>query len=337
LTQASLSPSSPTGRLHFAAGPLDIALASPAGGLTDTIAALLALYDVTWTLGSAKPVSLDCTIDLGEAQKPAQGRYLECARMNVDPAPDGLRATTTHGAALEGTFTDSGESWRMSVPRQVVETGWWPEVEDLLTLVLTSGWRRAGWVPLHGAALSDGLRGAIVCAAGGGGKTTFMMAMVRVGWRSLGDDKLLLRGDGSQTLVAALKLMLNVDPAVEMWFPEIGDLSGLPEYSAWTIKRRVALESLWPRSSQTTMRPTTIVALQRRPGARSFDIEPMDAGDTMATLLRQTVIPHDRAQARWIMSELAACASGAVGVRVIVGDGAYADPDGITRVAEALR
>ena len=334
---ASLSPSSPTGGLHFAAGPLEVELAAPAGGLLDAIAACLDLYDVSWTLGPTRRVSLDCTIGPGAAEVPAQGRYLECARMNVDPAPDGLRATTNHGAALEGTFTDSGEHWRMSASRELVDTGWWPEVEDMLTLVLTVGWRRAGWVPLHGAALTDGPRGAIVCAAGGGGKTTFMMAMVRIGWRSLGDDKLLLRSDGSPSLVAAIKLMLNVDPAVETWFPEVGDLTGLPEYSAWTVKRRVALESLWPKASQLTMRPTTIVALQRRTGVQGFVIEPMDAADTLATLLRQTVIPHDRAQARWIMSELAACAGAAAGVRVIVGDGAYADPAAIERVAEALR
>jgi hypothetical protein len=224
----------------------------------------------------------------------------------------------------------------MTVPRQIVSAGWWPEIEDLLSLVLTTGWRRAGWVPIHAAALSNSQRGAIVCAASGGGKTTFMMAMVRRGWRSLGDDKLLLRSEGSQALVVALKLMLNVDPAVEAWFPEIGDLRGLPEYSAWTPKRRVALESLWPSSTQLTMRPTTIVALQRRPGSGTFRVEPMDAGATIATLLRQTVIPHDPAQARWITREIAACAGGSVGVRVEVGDDAYTDPAAIDRVAQAL-
>jgi hypothetical protein len=256
--------------------------------------------------------------------------------MNVDPAPDGLRATTTHGAVLRGKFNDAGEQWQMSVPSEIVADGWWPEIEDLLSLVLTTGWRRAGWVPLHAAALTDGHRGAIVCAAGGGGKTTFMMAMVRNGWRSLGDDKLLLRSEGSQATVAALKLMLNVDPAVEAWFPEIGDLRDLPEYSAWTPKRRVALESLWPCSTQLTMRPTTIVALQRRRGVGTFRIEPMDATETIATLLKQTVIPHDPSQARWIAGELVACARRSAGVRIEVGDDAYVDPGAIARVAGAL-
>ena len=335
---ASLSPSSrPPAALHIPAGPLDIALAAPPGSLRDVIATSLALYDVAWTLGATKTVTLECGIDDDPVGTPVEGRYLECAQMNVDPTPGGLRATTTHGATLNGTFSDGAEHWHMVVPGHMVAERWWPEIEDLLSLVLTTGWRRAGLVPLHAAALTDGHRGAIVCAASGGGKTTFMMAMVRSGWRSLGDDKLLLRSESSQPVVAALKLMLNVDPAVQAWFPEVGDLRGLPEYSAWTPKRRVALGSLWPNATELTMRPTTIVALQRRPGEGTFRIEPMDAGETIATLLRQTVIPRDPAEARRIAAELAACARTALGVRVEVGDDAYADPGAIGRVAQALR
>ena len=103
--------------------------------------------------------------------------------------------------------------------------------------MLTTGWRRAGWVPLHAAGLvapSSGTsddrdrHGVIVCAMGGGGKTTFTVAMVRRGWRSLGDDKLLLRSTdfGSVTealIVASIKQILNVDPAAAALFPELAD------------------------------------------------------------------------------------------------------------------
>ncbi len=66
------------------------------------------------------------------------------------------------------------------------------EIEDLLSLVLTTGWRRAGWVPLHGGGLVRDGRGLLCVATSGGGKTTFTVSLIRRGWRALGDDKVLL-------------------------------------------------------------------------------------------------------------------------------------------------
>jgi hypothetical protein len=256
--------------------------------------------------------------------------------MLVDRTPDGLRATTEHGAAIDGTFSDDGESWQMRVPIDVAERGLSWEIEDLLSLVLTTGWKRASWVPAHAAAVTDGSRGAIVCAASGGGKTTFMMAMVRAGWLALGDDKLLLRSDGHGPTIGALKHMLNVDPSVASWWPEIGDLRGLPEYSAYTPKRRVALTSLWPNSAATSMRPTSVISLQRQRGLGGIRFERMDPTETLTTLLRQTVIPTEPDEARWITGELALCAQAAVGFKITVGDDAYRDPDALKSVVAEL-
>ncbi|HUP83127.1 MAG TPA: hypothetical protein VM284_02940 [Candidatus Limnocylindria bacterium] len=302
----------------------------------DVVAASLGVYDLAWTLTLPKMVELSCEAVPDATGAPARGTYLETARMLVDRTPAGMRATTEHGAAIDGSFTDNGERWLMRVPREVSDRGLLWEIEDLLSLVLTTGWRRAGWVPLHAAGLTDGRRGIVVCASGGGGKTTLTMAMARAGWMSLGDDKLLLRADGGQPMIGALKHMLNVDPAVDAWFPEVGDLRGLPEYSASTVKRRVSLASLWPDSAASSMRPTTIVSLERRPGAGTFAVQPMDGAARIATLLRQTVIPTDPDQARWITRELAACAGKAAGVRLIVGDDAYVDPGSIARVVQEL-
>jgi hypothetical protein len=317
-------------------GPLDLRITAADERLMDVMATSFAVYDLAWTLTPLKLVGLECQLVDDAVVPAARGEYLVAARMWVDKTPTGMRATTEHGAAIEGEFSDDGERWRMAVPRDVTNRGIAWEIEDLLSLVLTTGWRRAGWVPLHAAGLTDRQRGVVVCATGGGGKTTFTMAMVRAGWKSLGDDKLLLRTDGSEPLIGALKHTMNVDPAVAAWFPEVGDLRGLPEYSAWAIKRRVTLDSLWPGSAAAAMRPTTVVSLERRPGAGAFRSEPMDTAATLATLMRQTVIPTDPAEARWITSELAACARAAVGVRLTVGDDAYVNPAGIAQVVRTL-
>ncbi|MEP7360077.1 MAG: hypothetical protein ABI744_00725 [Chloroflexota bacterium] len=300
------------------------------------VAANLALYDLAWTHGPKKPVELDCEFSAGIAEAAARGDYLEAARMRVDRTPTGMRATTDHGAVLEGMFTEDSEHWRMRVPDGSAERGLAFEIEDLLSLVLTTGWRRAGWVPLHAAAVTDGVRGILVCAASGGGKTTFMLALVRAGWKALGDDKLLLRSDGAGSFIVGIKHMLNVDPSVDAWFPEIGDLRGLPEYSAWTPKRRIGLSSLWPDSPAFAMRPTTVISLERRPGPGAMSAEEMDPAATIGTMLRQTVIPRDPDEARWITRELAACARGTRGIRLVVGDQAYVDPSSIDAFARQL-
>lgn len=300
------------------------------------VATSLAVYDLRWDLSPMRPVRLEISIATSY-QPPADGSYLQAARMLVDRTLRGLRASTEHGATITGILDDEGDSWQMLVPSDLLARGLHWEIEDLLSLVLTIGWKRGDWVPLHAAGLTDGERGLVVCATGGGGKTTFTMAMVRAGWKSLGDDKLLLRSDGTEPLIGGLKHMLNVDPAVDAWFPEIGDLRGLPEYSAWTIKRRVSTTSLWPDSTAASMRPTTIVSLERMAGRGTFELESMDSGRTVATLLRQTVIPHSAAEARWITGALATCARGAIGVRLKVGDDAYVDPGSISAAAQAFR
>jgi hypothetical protein len=256
--------------------------------------------------------------------------------MLVDRTPGGMRATTEHGAEMVGTFDGDGERWLMRVPPRLADEQRWWEIEDLLSLVFTTGWRRAGWVPLHAAALTDGTRGILVCATSGGGKTTFMMALARAGWKALGDDKLLLRTDGPQPLIVAIKQMLNVDPAVDAWFPEVGDLRGRPAYSAWSPKRRVGLAELWPDSPAFSIRPTTIVNLERQQGPGTLTVADMDGAATIGTLLRQTVIPLDPDEARWITRAIVTCARDANGVRLLVGDDAYRDPAAVAAFARQL-
>jgi len=312
-----------------------VQLDAPSGPLLALIESTLNLFDVRWTLSPMRRIDLAC--ELGAATGlPAAGRYLQCAQMLVDALPGGLRATTARGASLVGRFAAEREQWHLIVPPEIVDHGLWPEIEDLLSLVLTTGWRRAGWVPLHSAAVTDGERGVLVCAAAGGGKTSFTLALVRRGWQALGDDKLLLRTDGDGPEVAAIKHMLNVDPAATRWFPELGDLSSLPEYSTWTPKRRVALGRFWPTAPAFTTAPRFMVVLVRRPGTGELSVEEIDLRESIGALLRQTVIPADPDVARWITGSLVTLAQRLTAYRVVVGDDAYADPSALDDVDRML-
>ncbi len=266
---------------------------------------------------------------------PAVGSYLVCAQMLVDPAPGGLRATTSSGGVLSGSFGAHGESWTLRLPGSLVDAGAWPEIEDTLSLVLTTGWRRSGWVPLHAAGLTDGSRGVIVCATSGGGKTTFTLALVRRGWRSLGDDKLLLAMNGPRR-VSGLTSFMNIDPAAATWFPELQAVAALPEYSAWTPKRRMPIGTLWPHGSALTMEPVVLLELERRGGRGGVAVTPLERPERIAALMRQTVIPSDRSLATSIIQAIVGCAEQATGYRVALYNDAYANPAYLDSLHELL-
>ena len=160
--------------------------------------------------------------------------------------------------------------------------------------------------------------------------------MVRRGWRSLGDDKLLLPMNGNGD-VMAIKQMLNVDPDVRRWFPEVGDLTVMPPYSAWTTKRRVSLGAMFPSAPATQMPTTHLVVVDRQPRTKGIHVSSMTAAEAISALLHQSVIPHDAPTAAGITRALARLGERVSGVKVSVGDDAYADPDALIAVEAALR
>lgn len=322
--------------MRFRAGPLDIDVHARPGPTLDLLENTLSLYDVAWILTPAKRVDVEVEVVPVSVAEAARGGYMECAQMLVDALPDGLLATTTRGAVLVGRFSEHGEAWHMTVPACVPDEGWWPEIEDLVSLIVTAGWRRAGWIPFHGAGLTRVGAGVVVCAASRGGKTTFALAMARRGWRIVGDDKLLL-GVADGPTVAAVKHMLNVDPALRDWFPELGDVSELPIYSQWSPKRRVSLASIFPDAPAASMNVSHVISLVRVDHGRDIQIEAMDMAGTLSALLHQTVIPNDPRTARAITASLVGIGQSARGLRVTVPDGIYADPDALEPVEAALR
>jgi hypothetical protein len=287
-------------------------------------------------LTPTKPVTL--TVEVVDQLPPnaARGDYLECAQMLVDSTEDGVRATTARGAVMIGTFGEADESWHMTVPSQLVEGGWWPEIEDLVSLVVTTGWRRAAWVPIHAAGLVKGNRGLLVCASSRGGKTTFSLAMARRRWRLVGDDKLLVGRREERPIVAAVKHTLNLDPAAGEWFAEVGDLTHLPIYSEWSPKRRVELSSIFEDAAAAVMLPSHVVVLTRVTRGGEVRVARLDAAERISALLHQTVVPTEPKLARFITATLATLASSLQGVRVEIPDDVYRDQSALDVFEQAV-
>jgi hypothetical protein len=257
--------------------------------------------------------------------------------MTVDTTGDGLRATTCGGAAAIGCLSGQRERWWVEVPAGAAGTDRLDEVEDIVGLVLTSGWRRAGWVPVHAAAVARDGTCALLCAPSGGGKSTLTAALVRRGWQALGDDKLLLRsGANRRPFLAAVLHTFNLDPSVRAWIPEVGDLERLPTYSAWTEKRKVRVADIWPEAVVSGASPTHLAVVCRTPRSDGVHVERLGPAAVLDTLLRQTVVPNDRHTATSILQTVAATAQLLEGLRVHIPEGAFGDARALDAFEAAL-
>ncbi len=268
---------------------------------------------------------VDVWIARGSKGARAAGSFLRCARMNVDRDGDAYVASTASGITAACSTAES-DCWKIAVPPDLrfgePEIG---DMEDLLGLACTVGWRREGFVPVHGAAVAKDGRCAILCAPSGGGKSTLTTALLCNGWQTLGDDKLLLgRGLQSSHLIGLLQTF-NLHPRTASWFSAIDDLEDLPRYSAWTEKRRVGVESIVPGGAIADAVATHIVRIVREGAAQPARATAMESGEVLPTLLKQIVMPNDRDAAREILQGAARCAATLRGVIFEVGDDAYRD------------
>ncbi|MGI9044888.1 MAG: hypothetical protein ACR2GK_12325 [Gemmatimonadaceae bacterium] len=322
--------------VRFGCGPVDVELTCESDRIRGKLADTLGLYNVPWP-DPRTPLQLDIN-EAGEISELGPGRYLSCARMNVDNSTEGdgaLSATFRSGAVATGN-PESG-CWTTTIPRDADDFWTLMDLESLASLVLAEAWRNAGWIPVHAGTVVRAGTCALLCAGSGGGKTTLTAALIRRGWQTLGDDKLLLRlrEDGTPEL-RALVHTFNLHPRSGSWFPEVGNIEQLPVYSEWTEKRKVHPDDVWSGATLTEATPTHLLGLTRNESGKPIGIEPMSAGEVLSTLLHQTVVPGDRVKARQILGVIAATAKALSGLRVDLGDDVYASQGYLAVIEEAL-
>ena len=316
---------------EFFCGPLCVQLACESQRLRERLSVTLGMYDVRW---GAPHRAIELQVHETDERAPmVNSSYLRCSRMTVRRIPGGLLATSSSGASATLVQSTDLDRWQLQVPGTLVDL---EELEDFLVLVLTTGWRGLDWIPLHAGALTKAGRCIVVCAPSGGGKSTLTAALMRAGWLTLGDDKLLLRMVDGLPRIAALLHSLNLHPRTRDWFPEVGDLWSLPAYSAWTEKRKVSIRAIWPESTARESVPTHVVLLQRRSDLGSASARPLDPDEIFHTLLRQTVVPTDRIEAARSLRAVAQLADRVQGVQFSIGENAFRDAACLTALERSL-
>ncbi len=315
-------------------GPLQFRVHAEDSALGAVAESYFALYGRPW---SGLTRTIDVAIRRSNARERAAGTFLSCAHMSVDRDGAEYLADTQYGFIARGSCARDGDTWTINVPETTMfgepEIG---DMEDLFSLMCTTGWREEGWVALHAGAVVKNETCAILCAGSGGGKSTLTTGLILSGWRTLGDDKILLRREDGQPQLRALLQTFNLDPATRRWF-DLGDLEALPRYSAWTVKRRVPLDAIAPGAAVAAAAPTHVVRVSRNPLVDGVRATPMPQIDVLPTLLKQIVLPADRHVSTWIVREAISCLGRVRGVYLEIGDGAYASPGWLESIEAALR
>jgi hypothetical protein len=322
------------GRAAGGCGPLDVHVDAKDEQLRALAQQYLDLYSLQWPMRTRR---VDIELLHSSTRLSVRGDFLDCAHMRVDRYPSTYAAITQYGIASQGMCTAQRDRWTFCIPHgTVLDEPHITEIEDLFSLVCTVGWRADGWLALHaGAVEKDGVC-AILCAPSGGGKSTLTAALIRAGWRTLGDDKLLVRADGPRPILRALLQTMNLHPGTRMWF-DVGDISALPRYSAWTEKRRVSIDAIAPNAALGRATPTHVISLMRKPGTTGIRARRLQHEQAIPTLLKQVVIPRDRAIAKWTLETITACARQLRGVVLLeIGDDAYADDTWLPAVESVL-
>lgn len=313
-------------------GPVAIGIVADTPALRQRALAELEPFTSGWT-GPRPLIRVDLRAT-GADTAMGEGRFLRCVNTRVDTTSAGLIATCRSGSS--GIYQAARRHWHLDIR---AASGAWADdyVDDLVELILTTAWREVGWIPLHAGGVAIGRRCALLLAPTSGGKSTLTVAMLHGGWRTLGDDKMLITIDvDGRPEVRGITSHFNLDPRTRTWFPEVGDLQRLPRVSASTSKRRVAIGDIWGDCFATRAVPTHVVLIDRVAESRPTRIEMLGAPEILSALLHQTVIPNDPAAAKAILTVITRSARGMRGVRFAIGDDAYGDPAAMQALEAAL-
>lgn len=310
----------------YSCGPVRLELEFSESILQEALHSLLAQYDAPWA-EPKKTIRATVSFQSGRTEAPTEaGSYLTSYLLKVERQNGCLRSYGNLGSFMH--FDLHAAEAVVSAPQHDDWPALVEEVEQQFVLLLARGWAQTGWTPLHAGTLipPGGAHSILLCAPSGSGKTTLTAAMLRRGWRTLGDDKTLLRKEGNDVIARSLARRFHLHPQSSRWFPEAGDLTKWPTYSRWTDKRVVRIEKLWPDRFEEQSTPRAVVQVERDTLGPPVTLQPLNSVETLNVLLRQVVIPSDAEHARPMVACIASLAGRLRGLSLKIGNDAFSEP-----------
>jgi hypothetical protein len=191
----------------------------------------------------------------------------------------------------------------------------------MLFIALMIALRRHGLFHLHAAGLvQDGGRGRLVIGESGAGKSTAAMALVRSGWRWLGDDAVLLAEREKRIVVLAVPREFHLGPRTLAAFPEVAPLAGNP-YRTEHDKRPVDPRLAAPDRHAPSMAAPGVLLFPEVARDRSTALAPIDRAEALGALLPSSalVVVPGLPRAAEHLAVLRALADGARAFRATLG------------------
>jgi hypothetical protein len=111
---------------------------------------------------------------------------------------------------------------------------------------------------LHAAGVTRHGRGVLIVGSPGSGKSTLAIGLVRLGWKYLSDDALLLRDNADQLEALAFRKSFYVDTDAASDYTEI-PLGGEVPDSHGGMKRRLNIEEVYPAQHEQRCDPRVLL------------------------------------------------------------------------------
>jgi hypothetical protein len=161
--------------------------------------------------------------------------------------------------------------------------------------------RSSGLYSIHAAAAERQGQAVLVVGASGRGKTTTLLALLRVGYRLLSDDHPLLREGQSEAQILSFPTRINVTETTIALVPELAAAG--QRLRAGNAKRWFTLDDLFPGQLAQSARAGLLLFPEVIDWPRTV-IEPVRKSRALEGLLRESLLVLDREIAAHQMAAL---------------------------------
>jgi len=266
----------------------------------------------------APDLEIEIAHGLGTA-KPPRGASLGVAAdgTRFSAATDGALVIESDGVGWARVEPETGTA-RVHLDEGVEAHAWLPG-HRLLDPVVVELLKARSLYSVHAGAVTAGGDAMLLCGASGSGKTTLSLAMALRGWGFLGDDTCYLDGAGDENVpvVGARWSPLHLtDPTLEALLPPASRSRAERRAGAgkWFLPVH-AVEGLTPVE---TARVRWIV-FPRIHDADTSICDGLSPSDALSRLLKQSLVPSERATSRRQFDLLAGVCETAACHRLLVG------------------
>jgi len=205
----------------------------------------------------------------------------------------------------------------------------------IFNIVLMEALRYHGLYYLHAAGLtSPGGKGVVVTGDSASGKTTFAVSLIKLGWRWLTDDTILLRNEDGEVRLLPFLTEFHIPPGLSERVEELNFLADTNPYCLHNEKRAVWGEEIYGDSRITSMNPPDVIFFSKIVDNPVSEIRKIETLEAVNEIIRNSpYVLFSKPPAKAHLEALKAIVQGARCYRLFAGADIYNNPvEGVGRV-----